>query len=75
MSYPEMQYKEDNNNEEIKYEKNNKIKPICPHCSKELAKVYFRKDKPELIGVVHTHFCPHCNKILGVSQRKGFWSS
>jgi hypothetical protein len=48
------------------------ISPICPHCQTTLDNLCFQ----ELRGVLgrrYVYFCSSCNKILGVSHRKGFW--
>ena len=46
--------------------------PICPHCSKELRSVSCHTLE-SLWGKRYVYFCPECRKILGVTQRKGFW--
>ncbi|MEJ2052877.1 MAG: hypothetical protein P8X42_03065 [Calditrichaceae bacterium] len=56
----------------IEVQERNEIIPICPHCNDQLTKVYFQ----ELIGFLgkrYVYFCSACNKVLGVSHRKGFW--
>jgi uncharacterized protein with PIN domain len=46
--------------------------PICPHCEKEIRKVSAQKMQSTL-GVRYIYFCSQCRKVLGISQRKGFW--
>ncbi len=46
--------------------------PICPHCKKELDTVLFKELKG-FLGKRYIYFCEHCNSVLGVSHRKGFW--
>jgi len=46
--------------------------PICPHCEKEITTVSAKRMRSTL-GVRYIYFCSHCRKVLGVSQRKGFW--
>ena len=56
----------------LSIEKRNDVAPICPHCDTELRIILFQ----ELLGFLgrrYIHFCQHCKKVLGVSQRKGFW--
>lgn len=48
------------------------VYPICPHCDKELVKIWSR-ELEVTFGKRHIYFCPHCKKVLGVSHRKGFW--
>jgi len=47
-------------------------KAICPHCEKELSKL-FAKKITSTFGVKFVYFCFNCNKVLGISHRKGFW--
>lgn len=48
------------------------VKPICPHCSKPIREVGFRK-LSGVLGKRYLYFCSACLKVLGVSHRKGFW--
>ena len=45
---------------------------ICPHCEKTLGRMNAIKTK-SAFGVRFVYSCGHCNKVLGVSHRKGFW--
>ncbi len=54
----------------IVVEKKEDVAPICPHCKKELEKVYFQEFKGDL-GKRCVYFCPVCRACLGVSHRKG----
>jgi Zn-finger nucleic acid-binding protein len=54
----------------IALEKNEDVGPICPHCKKELTKVWFQELKRDL-GKRCLYFCPNCRACLGVSHRKG----
>jgi uncharacterized protein YbaR (Trm112 family) len=54
----------------ITFEKKEDIMPVCPHCKKELAKVWYQQLKGDL-GKRCIYFCPECKSSLGVSQRKG----
>lgn len=51
---------------------NNKEKPICPHCERELDNLFFQR-LTSFFGVRFIYFCSGCKKVIGVSQRKGFW--
>jgi hypothetical protein len=46
--------------------------PVCPHCERELGKVYVR-ELTSALGKRYIYFCSQCSKVLGVSHRKGFW--
>jgi hypothetical protein len=48
------------------------IDPICPHCDSRLKTMLF-KELRGFLGRRYVYFCPTCQKILGVSHRKGFW--
>jgi hypothetical protein len=54
----------------IAFEKNEEVTPICPHCKKELIKVWFQQVKGDL-GKRCIFFCPEFKSTLGVSHRKG----
>jgi hypothetical protein len=56
----------------IETRENNSVKPLCPHCSKPLGEVWLQGLQSTL-GRRYVYFCPECHKVLGVSQRKGFW--
>ena len=46
--------------------------PLCPHCGEEIDELSARKVESTL-GVRYVYYCPRCRKVLGISQRKGFW--
>jgi len=46
--------------------------PVCPHCNKEILEIAARPVESTL-GVRYIYFCTECRKVLGISQRKGFW--
>lgn len=46
--------------------------PVCPHCERDIFRILAKKIRSAL-GVRYLYFCNHCRKVLGVSQRKGFW--
>jgi len=54
----------------LTFERKQEITPICPHCKKELATLWFQQIKGDL-GKRCIYFCPECRSCLGVSQRKG----
>ncbi len=54
----------------IVFEKREDVAPNCPHCRKEISRVWYRELKGDL-GKRCLYFCPECKAVLGVSQRKG----
>ena len=48
------------------------ISPICPHCNQALQVIWYQELRA-FLGRRYIYFCPYCNKVLGVSHRKGFW--
>ena len=52
-------------------EKNDVI-PICPHCDAPITALAFRELRA-FLGRRYIYFCPKCQKVLGISHRKGFW--
>jgi len=42
------------------------IKPICPHCEKEVEKLI--EVKKGFFEYRRVFCCPHCNKILGTAS-------
>jgi len=48
------------------------ITPICPHCNTRLEKMFYR-ELSSVFGRRYVYFCAYCEKVLGVSHRKGFW--
>ena len=54
----------------ITFEKKEDIMPICPHCKKEITKVWYRELRGDL-GKRCLYICPECRACLGVSHRKG----
>jgi|AntRauTorckE6833_2_1112554.scaffolds.fasta_scaffold43384_2 phage FluMu protein Com len=54
------------------------LRPDCPHCGKALTRVLARALTTDgsasvRFGKRFAYACPHCNKLLGISHRKGFW--
>jgi hypothetical protein len=54
----------------IVFEKKEDITPTCPHCRKEISRIWYRELKGDL-GKRCLYFCSECKAVLGVSQRKG----
>ncbi|MFW5972305.1 MAG: hypothetical protein ACOCRL_02335 [Bacillota bacterium] len=52
--------------------KKDDAKPVCPFCEAELDQLWSKELKSSF-GKRYVYFCPECNKVLGVSHRKGFW--
>ena len=48
------------------------VSPLCPYCSEAIREVWFRELSSKF-GRRYVYFCAACRKVLGVSQRKGFW--
>ena len=48
------------------------VLPVCPHCTEHLREIWFRRLR-SVLGRRDVYFCPRCHKVLGVSNRKGFW--
>ena len=46
--------------------------PVCPYCESRLDGVYTQEVSNEF-GKTWLYFCMRCSKVLGTSQRKGFW--
>ncbi len=46
------------------------VRPVCPHCKKEIDTIWFRDMKGDL-GRRCVYFCPFCRSVLGISHRKG----
>lgn len=51
---------------------NPQVKPTCPHCEKPLARMRSHQVRSSF-GKRYVYSCGVCHKVLGVSQRKGFW--
>jgi hypothetical protein len=43
------------------------IKPICPHCNKEVDRLV--EVKREWFADKRVYCCPHCHKIVGINFR------
>ncbi|MCB1021079.1 MAG: hypothetical protein H6509_08170 [Bryobacterales bacterium] len=56
----------------IRIEERNDLTPLCPHCSQPAETLLCRRVE-SLLGKRYVYFCSACMKVLGVSQRKGFW--
>lgn len=56
----------------IDLENRQDVTPLCPHCERELARIWFRELKG-FLGRRYVYFCSECRKCLGISHRKGFF--
>ena len=56
----------------IHLKEKNDVVPVCPHCEARLTTVWFRELRGTL-GRRYLYFCPVCEKVLGLSHRKGFF--
>jgi uncharacterized protein with PIN domain len=48
------------------------VRPVCPHCEKELQTIWMQEVRG-VLGKRYVYFCSNCRKVLGISHRKGFW--
>ena len=53
--------------------------PLCPHCGRELTEIVATSPKAQgsssfTFGKRYVYSCPSCRKVLGLTQRKGFWA-
>ena len=53
-------------------ERKDDVDPICTACTTPLKTLWY-KELSNFLGKRYGYFCPHCQRILGVSHRKGFW--
>ena len=56
----------------IEIKENAREVPVCPHCEKEIIRLNSREVKSQF-GVRFIYYCGECQKVIGVSHRKGFW--
>lgn len=61
-----------NDHSPIQAEERPSVAPICPHCEARLHTVWYRAVSG-FLGKRYLYFCPTCQKVLGVTHRKGFW--
>lgn len=47
-------------------------RPICPHCSTQISKIYSNEIRG-VLGRRYIYYCANCLKVLGISHRKGFF--
>jgi uncharacterized protein with PIN domain len=52
--------------------------PHCPHCNGVLNMIRTRRldvvgSRTTRFGARYLYACPNCNKLLGITHRKGFW--
>jgi uncharacterized protein with PIN domain len=56
---------------DMKFEKADMEKPVCPYCENELDKLLLQKKGIGLVFPVNVvYFCPHCKKVLGTGQSR-----
>jgi hypothetical protein len=61
-----------NRGQQVPYIPPANVHPLCPHCEHRIDGVFTQQIKMGL-GKTWVYFCRTCHKVLGVSQRKGFW--
>lgn len=54
------------------------LAPDCPHCDTPLEDIKAKRIEgvgpgPFRFGKRFAYACPNCNKLLGITHRKGFW--
>ena len=54
------------------------LAPLCPHCNDVLSTIHTRRlevvgSRTTRFGARYVYACPSCNKLLGITHRKGFW--
>jgi uncharacterized protein YbaR (Trm112 family) len=57
----------------LRLERKEELRPLCPHCRKQLDSVSSRELVGGFWGKRYIYFCPGCRATLGVSHRKGFF--
>jgi len=55
-----------------------RLVPDCPHCGAALTSIRTRRltasgRATARFGKRFAYACPDCNRLLGISHRKGFW--
>ncbi|MDD4894386.1 MAG: hypothetical protein PHW54_03630 [Candidatus Omnitrophica bacterium] len=45
------------------------IKPVCPHCNKELEEIHRKKEtlSGTLLQPISIYVCPYCSKVLSIT--------
>ena len=56
----------------IQIEERHDVTPLCPHCAEPVRSIHYRQLEG-FLGRRYMDFCAVCQKVLGVSHRKGFW--
>lgn len=57
------------NKKPLEFTKREDLRPVCPHCERELNEVHTKsKGVPFIQGSNQVYFCPHCRKVLGFGQ-------
>jgi len=56
----------------LELESKEEVRPICPHCEKELDRLWMNELRFALRRR-QVYFCPHCRKVLGISYRRRVW--
>ena len=54
-------------------EERDDVTPKCPYCESGLSKLWAQKIRA-FFGKRYVYFCPYCQKVLGISHRKGLWT-
>ncbi len=62
----------------VEVEEDPQLVAQCPHCDAALATIRTRRlhtsgRAKARFGTRYVYACPDCNRLLGISHRKGFW--
>jgi uncharacterized protein with PIN domain len=52
----------------LKLEERDDLLPLCSHCAEPLEKLFFRRIREVVAGKRLAYFCPHCQRLLGVTH-------
>ena len=52
----------------LKLEERDDLFPLCPYCAAELEKLLFRSIREAMVGKRLAYFCPHCQRLLGLTH-------
>lgn len=64
--------------ENVTLEEDPALVPLCPYCNQAVTTIRTRHlpaaGRPLLrFGTRYLYACPRCDRLLGVSHRRGFW--
>ena len=59
--------------ENLTIEEGDDFLPVCPYCEKQIDHIVARRTSSTLLNKRLIHCCPHCYKVLGVTDRHRHW--